>query len=273
MESDADGDFDRIRSLVRRRRGLDLGHYRRAYVHRRILARVRACRDGGPSEYARRLASDPDEVGRLLASLSTKVTSFFRNPGLYAYLERHVLPDLLAAPPGRTIRLWSAACATGEETYSLAAIAARHEPPPPEGRFRILGTDVDREAVAAARRGVYPVAALRTVPPEIQRRWFALQGAPGSVRVAAGLAAYVRFRVESLDAEPPAGAFDLILCRNVLIYFDPALQQRVLAQLARGLRPGGYLALGRVERVHGPARAAFEVVNLRERVYRRLREE
>ncbi len=270
MLGDDDADYERIRFLVRRRRGVDLGHYKRSYVERRILARIRALRAEGTEAYARLLASDPAEPGRLLAALSTKVTSFFRNPALYAYLERKVLPEILVAPPGRTVRLWSAGCATGEEAYSLAALLASRDPSAGPDRVRVIGTDVDREAVAAARRAEYPLAALRSVPAEIQRRWFVAHPARGVCRPADALQALVRFRLESLLVEPAARAFDLILCRNVLIYFEPVLQQRVIAQFAEGLRPGGYLALGRVERVAGSAKGAFEIVHVKERVYRRL---
>lgn len=270
MEADGYGDFERIRLLVRRRRGVDLRHYRRSYVLRRILARIRARRAEGARGYANILASDPEEVGKLLAALSTKVTSFYRNPGLYTALDRRIVPDLLEAPKGRVLRFWSAGCATGQETWSLAAVAALHQPPPPEGRIRVLGTDVDRQAIAFARKASYPIAELRAVPAHVQRRFFAPVPGTGLVRIAGELSAFVRFREESLESPVPSGAYDLILCRNVLIYFDASLQQRVLQSLARALRPGGFLALGRVERVLGPAKAAFEVVNLRERIYRRI---
>jgi chemotaxis methyl-accepting protein methylase len=270
MEADGYGDFERIRLLVRRRRGVDLRHYRRGYVQRRILARIRSRRTEGIAGYAALLASDPEEVGKLVAALSTKVTSFFRNPGLYTALERRIVPDLLEAPKGRVLRFWSAGCATGQETWSVAAIAALHQPPPPEGRIRVLGTDVDRQAIAFAKRGSYPVSELRAVPAAMQRRFFTRVPGTGSVRVVDELAAFVRFREECLQSPAAAGAYDLILCRNVLIYFDASLQQRVLQSLARALRPGGFLALGRVERVSGPAKAAFEAVNLRERIYRRI---
>lgn len=270
MGVDADAEYERIRLVVRRRRGVDLAHYRHGYVHRRIRTRMRARGVAGSGEYARILSRDDEEIGRLLGAISTKVTSFFRDPGLYTFLDARVMPDLLAAPAGRTVRLWSAGCATGEEAYSLAALVATREPPRPEGRVHVLGTDVDPTAIAAARRGQYPLSALRRVPVEIQRRWLTVQREDASFKVNRELRAYTTFRVESLLAPVSTGAFDLILCRNVFIYFEASLQERILVQLARALHPGGYLALGRVERIAGPARASFEPVHLRERVYRRV---
>lgn len=270
MEVDADGEYERIRVVVRRRRGVDLAHYRQGYVRRRIRTRMRARRTPDSGEYARILSRDDEEITRLLGAISTKVTSFFRDPGLYTYLDARVIPGLLAAPSGRTVRLWSAGCATGEEAYSLAALVAPLEPPRPEGRVHVLGTDVDPTAIAAARKGQYPLSALRRVPAEIQRRCFTVQREDGSCRVRRELRAYTTFRVESLLDPAPTGAFDLVLCRNVFIYFEASLQERLFVQLARALRPGGYLALGRVERIAGPARASFEPVHVRERVYRRV---
>lgn len=270
MEVHADGDIERIRLVVRRHRGVDLAHYRQAYVRRRIRARMRARGAAGSGDYARILARDEEEIGRLLGAISTKVTSFFRDPGLYTFLDARILPDILAAPRGRTVRFWSAGCATGEEAYSLAALVAPREPPRPVGHAHILGTDVDRTAIAAARRGEYPLSSLRRVPAEIQRRWFSVEREEGICRVSGDLKAYTTFRAESLLEPAPSGAFDLILCRNVFIYLEVPLQERILEQLARALRPGGYLALGRVERIAGPARASFEPVHVRERVYRRV---
>jgi len=271
MRGDADGDFERIRLLVRRRRGVDLAHYKSSYVHRRLLARIRATRAESAGAYARLVANDPGEAGRLLAALSTKVTQFFRNPGLYAFLELHVVPEIFeGAVSGRTIRLWSAGCATGEEAWSLSALVEAEATKAPGASARVVGTDVDREAIAAARRAIYPRAAIHGLPSGMRRSCFVESGDGRHVSPAPSLRSRTRFRVESLLVPPAAGAFDLVLCRNVLIYYEPALQQKILGHMAAALRPGGFLALGRVERLAGEPRAAFEVVHVRERVYRRL---
>jgi len=262
--------YERIRLIVRRSRGVDLSHYRPSYVDRRIRARMRARGAADQPAYCRLLGSDPDEIARLVEAISTGVTSFFRDPGLYTWIDGHILPALLEGRPGRTIRIWSAGCATGEETWSLAALAAGREKPPPDGRIRVLGTDVDRQAILAARRGEYPLAVLRQVPVDLQRRLLEIRREEGRCSVAQALRAYATFRVENLDRKPPAGAFDLVLCRNVLIYFDTVLQERIHEQFAAAIRPGGWLALGRVERVTGPARRSFEMVHARERIYRRI---
>jgi two-component system CheB/CheR fusion protein len=270
MGVDSSDDFERIRLLVRRRKGIDIDHYRRSYIQRRIRTRMRARDAHDPAAYARLLARDADETAHLLGAISTSVTSFFRDPALYTYLDARVLPEILPAPPGRTVRIWSAGCATGEEAYSLAALVAGRDDPSRVHRLRVLGTDVDRHAISVARKGEYPFGALKRVPADLQRRWFSAAPGEDLCRVSRALKAYTSFRVESLDRKPPAGAFDLIFCRNVFIYFDPPLQERILQHFARALRPGGYLALGRVERVMGPAKRHFETVHAKERIYRKL---
>jgi len=269
MGEDESGGYELIRRVVQRLRGVDLNLYRSAYVLRRIRTRLRARRAAGPAAYAQVLAKDPEEITHLLGAISTKVTSFFRDPALYTYIDARVLPELMERSAGRALRFWSAGCATGEEAYSLAALVAAREP---AGRpeARILGTDVDKTAIAAARRGEYPMSALRRVPADIQRRFFTRKPDSGTCRVSKELSALTSFRVETLLDPPPAGAFDLVLCRNVFIYFETALQQRILEQLASAIRAGGFLALGRVERILGPARASFEAVHMRERIYRRI---
>lgn len=230
--------------------------------------RARGAEDA--SSYARILARDPEEVAHLLDAISTGVTSFFRDPGLYTTIDARILPGLLSGPPSRTIRFWSAGCATGEEAYSLAALPAGRKNPPLPDRIRVLGTDVDTAAIATARKGEYPISSLRKIPVDVQRRLFTVLPEDGICRVSEKLRRYTTFRVDSLSRRPPASAFDLILCRNVLIYFDAALQEQIHQQFAQALRPGGFLALGRVERVVGPARKAFETFHARERIYRRI---
>src|SRR5262249_2136863 len=155
--------------------------YKASYARRRISARMRARAASDASAYVRLLLADPDEIGRLLGALSTKVTDFFRNPGLYGFLARSVVPEILAAaPPGRTVRLWSAGCSAGEEAWSLAAVVETTEPRERAPSVRVIGTDVDGEAVAAARRGWYPIAALRQVPASIQRSCFSVRPGAGT---------------------------------------------------------------------------------------------
>lgn len=209
--------------------------------------------------YASYLDSHPREADELVRSLSVKVTRFFRNPSFYRFLERRILPGIDGP-------IWSAGCATGEEAYSIAMLlAARDAPAGPA----VLATDLDRSAVTAAREASYPADVARHVPAPLARR-FLLPDGRGRVRVAPEAASRVTFRTAGILSMPRRPFFDLIVCRNVLIYFGLLRQREALARLAGTLRPGGYLALGRAERLTGAAREMLSTVSLAERIYRRV---
>jgi chemotaxis methyl-accepting protein methylase len=166
---------------------------------------------------------------------------------------------------------WSAGSAAGEEAYSLAIIAwewlAARSLERRWRRLRIIGTDIDGDAITAARAARYPPIALTETPPEIRRRWFAPEGDSFTLRPPIG--GSVEFRqLDVLHGRPDFEA-DLIVCRNLLIYLDRPAQERVFATIGEVLRPGGYLVLGRVETLPAECRGAYEVLNGRERVYRK----
>jgi len=273
------------RHLVERR-GLDLSRYKESYLKRRILVRVRALRLAGLDQYAVYLKRHPEEIGPLQRALSIKVTGFFRNRSCFDFLRAKVVPDLLRRSAARRHRVavWSAGCATGEEPYSLAALfavaldgarqggnassdAGRAAERPP--RVLITGTDLDEAALERARRASFAAAGLLgAIPAEVAHHFE--ERPDGTASPAERLRRMVRFERESLLDPFPHRDLDLIVCRNVLIYFSLEHQERILARFAQALSEGGYLVLGRVERLFGPARAFFEVASARDRVYRRL---
>ncbi|HEY6001806.1 MAG TPA: CheR family methyltransferase [Anaeromyxobacter sp.] len=193
-----------------------------------------------PAALARRVsAREPDAVAALVDHALVGETAFWRHPAQLAAVGR------LAARASGPLSIWCAGCATGEEAYSVAMAlleAGRG------GRVdRILGTDLSERALAAAREGVYGRRALRRLPDDVARRW--MEGAGEERRVCAAARASVSFARHNLAAEPAPAArpFDLVLCRNVLIYFEPRTAAAVLYGLADALRPGGALVLGPVE--------------------------
>ena len=218
--------------------------------------------------YLERLAGDEDELDALLATLSIHVSQFFRNPDTFLALERHVLPDLCrrARAAGRgALRLWSVGCAGGEEPYSLALLVDELRPAGLE--ISILATDVSEPVLDTARDALFDPARLLEVPPAVRDRYFA--GEQGRFRLDARVRAMVRFErhnVMTATEFPPA---DLILCRNVLIYFTREEQARILARFAAALPEGGALVLGRAETLVGPERQLFRAEFPAERIYRR----
>jgi two-component system CheB/CheR fusion protein len=179
---------------------------------------------------------------------------FFRDPELFGYLRETILPDLVARARSRgaELRLWSAGCATGEEAYSLAILLAEVLGEELD-RFtvRLFATDLDEEAVQFARRGIYPQAALGAVSPERLAQYFVKTD--GAYEVSKRIRAMIIFGQHDLGARAPFPRIDLVLCRNVLIYFTPELQRRALQLFAFSLRDGGVLVLGKAETVDAPA--------------------
>ncbi len=251
------------------RRGIDLSRYKETYLRRRLLVRVRALKLGGIEEYAVYLKRHPEEAGPLQRALSIKVTGFFRNRSCFEHLREHVIPDLArrAAARRHRIDVWSAGCATGQETWSLAALFAC-APEARAARVQILGTDVDEGALETARAATYAAAPLLAGAPPEAAAGFTLRD-DGTAVPGPALRRMVAFERESLLDPFGRCDLDLIVCRNVLIYFALEHQETILDGFAAALPPGGYLVLGRVERLFGPARDRFEVSSARDRVYRR----
>lgn len=255
--------FDKLE----RERGFRGVLYRQKCMRRRIAVRMRARRVRDVESYSALLDDDPTEYDRLLRTLTINVSRFFRNPETWNVIRATVLPDLLGR---ERLMAWSAGAAAGEEAYSLAILI--WELLAEQGRswwggIRLVGTDIDMPSVQAARRAEYPEAALAEIPTETRDRWFE----PGGVRrLKEPLRSLVEFRLVDVLARAPGFDADLIICRNLLIYLDRTAQLRVFETFADALRPGGYLVLGRVEMLSPAFRGQFEIVDLRERVYRKL---
>ncbi len=265
-------DYDELGKLLERihaRSGIDFRSYKPATILRRLRGRMNATSRPTLAGYAALLESDPEEFARLLNSLLIKVTEFFRDPKLFEYLGAHVLPELIAEArrEQRELRIWSAGCSTGEEAYSLAVVVAEalgDELPWPD--VRIFATDIDREAIAFARRGIYPPAALKGLPAGARDRYFVKSD--GGYEVAKRLRTLMVFGEHDLGERGPFPRIDLLLCRNVLIYFAAPMQRIALETFAFSLRPGGRLALGTSESVMALPEP-FEEEHARLRVYRR----
>ena len=263
--------FRELRGLVLQAGGIDIELYRDRCVLRRLAARLRAAGAADLAGYCRRLDADPGEIRRLVEGLTVNVSEFFRNPRTFRALAREVLPVLVAqkrAEGDRSIRIWSAGCATGEEPYSVA-LACADALGEALGKFHVVvyATDVDEPSLVAARAGRYRAASLARLPRPMVRRHFEADGDGYLVRPA--VRRMVHFRRHDLLAPPPFRRLDLALCRNVLIYMVRPSQERILDTLYDVLNPGGFLVLGKVEALTGPARDRFEVVNLAERIYRK----
>jgi two-component system, chemotaxis family, CheB/CheR fusion protein len=277
-----------ILAQVRERSGIDFNRYKRPTILRRLQRRLVVTGQRQLSDYLRFLARQPEEYTRLVGSFLINVTEFFRDPALFVVLRDQVLPDLIAH--GRSqeneLRLWSAGCATGEEAYSLAILVAEALGEElDQFTVQIFATDLDEEALAFARRGLYPAASLAGVTQELRARYFTLldrsvpdplgssQGDSSdryaaSYEVTPRIRALVVFGQHDLGEGAPLPRIDLVLCRNVLMYFTPELQQRTLHLFAFALRDSGYLVLGKAETAK-PLEGYFAPAHSHLKIYRR----
>ena len=257
-----------LKEQIRNQSGLFCEGYKEKCLRRRLAVRMRARGVHRYADYAALLDDDPAEYQTLLNTVTINVSKFFRNPEVWDVVRTIVLPDLFRER--RPIRMWSAGTATGEEPYTLAMLVSDYVEE--HGGFdpnlvEILATDIDETALQKARAASYPDLALVETPAAAKARWFEPGGPP--YRVRAEIRRMVRFNQADLIREAAPEALDLVFCRNVFIYFERELQEELLTRFVDALRPGGWLVLGKVETLLGPAARSLEVVRSRERVYRK----
>lgn len=265
--------FDALLRKVALESGFVCPAYKPRCLDRRIAVRMRARGVHTYEDYARVLDSDPEEYQRLVQALTINVTRLYRNPETFESLAETIVPELWENVDG-PLRVWSAGCATGEEVYSLAVLFAEHAERLGQlhrlSRVSVLGSDVDRPSLEAASRGEFGEIAFPDMPSDIRKRWFG--DGPGG-RADPLLGSIVSFEERDLLHGPiPPGPHHLVLCRNMLIYFERHAQEDLLRRIHASLAPDGVLVLGKVETIMGELRSLYDPVNTRERIYRRREE-
>jgi chemotaxis protein methyltransferase CheR len=239
---------------LKRLAGIDLAHYKRGQMERRL--RTFAERRGTPSlgDYLAVVRADADELERLLDRLTINVSQLWRNPEQWALLGRTVVPELAA---GGRIRVWSAGCSYGAECYTIAAVCLESAP---GVRVEVKGTDIDPRMIERARGGLFTVDDARSVPPSSLARWF--DRAVNGWQAKPELRKLMSFeRGNLLEMRFPAEAYDLVLCRNTVIYFNEDVRDRLHERLAAATRPGGYFVVGSTERVSNPAELSLALAH------------
>lgn len=269
--TELDTGFATLLDRVERERGFACASYKHTCLRRRIKTRMRMRDAATYEEYLRVLDRDAREMDRLVDALTINVTRFFRNRFVWDAIAEHVVPALWSSEIA-DLRIWSAGCASGEEALSMALLFHRHAAVngmlAQIGRVVVTGTDVDAHAVAEAEQGAYSEADLEEVPAELRERYFS---ATAPFQPAPGLRRMVRYRkLDLLSEHSPMGPQHVIICRNVLIYFERSVQERLIQRFRDSLEPGGYLILGKVESLLGASRRGFEPVAQRERIFRKV---
>jgi chemotaxis protein methyltransferase CheR len=256
LETITDADFVLFQRLIEKDAGIFLAPAKKSLLVGRLSRRLRELGLSDLHKYYKRVLADPAEHTRMIDHISTNETQFFREPIHFEFLERQVLPRWIRqAESGqrtRTVRIWSAGCSTGEEPYSIAMTLLHSLPEVSGWQIEILATDISTRVLARARAGVWPVEKARQIPPSYLKSYM-LRGTgaqQGKMKVGPELQRSVRFEQFNLIADqmPPASSrFDLIFCRNVLIYFQPETKARVVRRLLRHLEPEGFLFVGHSE--------------------------
>lgn len=269
---DSDEEFGLLAEKITRETAFRCASYKDKCLRRRIAVRMRARGAASFSAYAEVLDSDRREYDRLIDALTVNVTKFFRNSSTFDAIETLVVPQLWQRDGD--ISVWSAGSSSGEEAFSLAALfyeyAAERGDIACVQRVQITGSDIDRGSLLAAEHARYSPVSFAETPPHLLDRLFPSIGETRTVITP--IRALVRFERRDILREPPSPeSYDLIACRNVIIYLDREAQEELLCSFHRVLRPGGYLVLGRVETLLGKPRQLFSVVDVRERIFRKGR--
>jgi chemotaxis protein methyltransferase CheR len=255
-----EADFRRISAMVHGDAGISLPDSKATLVYSRLAKRLRALGLSSFKDYCALVsgADGLDERQKMLAALTTNVTRFFREPHHFDHLRDRVLPPLLdAARKGGKVRIWSAACSSGQEPFSIAMTILSVMPEAPQHDIKILATDIDPNMVAEGRGATYAPHLLEGVSAEHRRRW--TQTTPDGVRMADDARALVTFNELNLIGDwPMKGRFDAIFCRNVAIYFEDETQSRLWSRFAPLTNPNGALYIGHSERIQGPAVSAYK---------------
>jgi len=247
----SDADFNALRDLVKRLAGITLADSKREMVYGRVSRRLRTLALRSFGEYRRKLEADDAELVEFCNAMTTNLTAFYRENHHFEYMRNQfLLPRLNDARGSRRIRIWSAACSSGEEAYSIAMTVCEAIPDCKRWDIKILATDIDSEILARARRGIYTEDRVKGIDPRRIKRFFREHddGRQRTYEVNAQIADMITFKPLNLMHElPMKGPLDAIMCRNVIIYFDKEAQRGLFQRIARAQRPNDLLFLGHSE--------------------------
>jgi len=265
----AETEFKKISAMLKTSFGIDFSHYRETTINRRITRRMVINKVENIKTYVEYLRTHPNELQALFDDLLIGVTSFFREPDTFLALKEKVFPELLKIKsPKEFMRVWVPGCSTGEEVYSLAISIQEflEEKAIADTRVQVFGTDANEKNIEKARQGTYPKSLEDNVSVNRLKRFFTSYN--GHYRIAKLIRDMCIFAKQDITIDPPFSNIDLIMCRNVLIYFDSYLHNRVLPIFHYGLKPNGFLVLGESESV-GKFQSIFEPITPKGLIYRK----
>jgi chemotaxis protein methyltransferase CheR len=258
--------FEKLKDAIYRERGLDVSQYKENYLKRRLAVRMRALQLINYESYLNWLNTYNGEYNTLLDKLTINVTQFFRDPEVFVEFEKNILPDILSRAGGR-LKVWSAGCSTGEEPFSIAiAIEEAAEKMGIQGpEYEISATDIDDAALFKAYEGAFEGRTLDNVAEPRKRKYFSFDGK--NYIITDKIKKKVKFLKANLMDPFRRNFFDVIFCRNVIIYFSKELQRKVLQYFYDGLREEGVFFMGKTETMLRDLRDKFRCINIKERIF------
>ncbi len=256
-----DEQFDALRKIVYTQSGIKLADTKKQMLRRRVQRRISTLDLGTGNEYQKLLEEkDSRELTQLINEVTTNLTYFFREIHHFEYLKETVLPEIIAKKSTKRLRIWSSASSTGEEPYTLAIILREMQREFAGWDAKILATDLSFDVLDNCRRGVYDVSQIEEhTSPERMKKWFS--GSPSAMEVHPSLRELITFnQLNLMNTWPMKQQFDVIFCRNVMIYFDRPTKQRLVDRLADALMDDGYMFIGHSESLMNIS-DRFELVN------------
>lgn len=247
-------DYENFTQKIFQKTGINLALYKEAQMKRRLTSLYQKKGYGSFNDFYQALNKDTQLMNEFLDRMTINVSEFYRNAKRWEVLEKTILPDLIKK--NGSLKIWSAACSTGEEPYTLAMVLSKHIP---LANLKILATDIDENVLAKARLGVYSDRSLNEVPKDALNKYFQKDGS--YFKVTEEIKRAVTFKKQNLLSDPFAGPFDLIVCRNVLIYFTEEAKDGLYHKFSAALRPGGILFVGSTEQIFNPTLYSFETAD------------
>lgn len=248
-------DYEGFKAAVFKLTSIDLNAYKEQQMKRRIDTLISRRKISGYEEFVKALKADKELFEEFVSYLTINVSEFYRNPDQWELMDKQFIPELIKKF-GKNLKIWSAACSTGDEPYSLVMALSRHIP---LNQIKIIATDIDKQIIAQAKVGIYNEKSLAGVPRDLREKYFTKIGA--SYQISDQIKSRVEFRQHNLIKDPFFDKCDFIVCRNVLIYFTEEAKDEVFRKFSNSLKIGGYLFIGSTEQIMNHRDMGFERKN------------
>jgi len=270
LECSEEQDYLKLKNLIKKNLGFNSEQYKDSHFKRRVNVRMRVTNSKNFGEYVQYLNTHTDEYTHLMDTLTVNVTNFFRNSETYEVVEKEVLPSIIKSKSTglRNIRIWSAGCSMGVEAYSIAILLkkllgndfSRYN-------IQITGTDIDKDILRRAEEAIYTEVEMKEVPEDIRIKYFDHDGE--CYHLKDEIKKVAKFRRNDLISGDKLTGFDAIFCRNVTIYFERHLQEKLYMDFYNGLNKDGFFVMGKTETLIGPSKDMFRAFDPRERIYQK----